>query len=151
MKRLEIPLLTILGGFAAGCLFLSGEYNSTAALFPRIIAVASLLFLFLTRIEGKMADGGRRIADVPEANPTSAIRNQTSAVLALQAAYMVLIYLIGFFVATVLYLAVAPLQLRYERRGVAVITSVAMTLALAGSFTWLFSIQLPTGAIWELW
>jgi hypothetical protein len=71
-------------------------------------------------------------------------------ILALQAAYVVLIYLLGFFVATLLYLIFAPMQLRYERRGIVIATSVGMTLLIAGSFMWLFDIQLPAGAIWEM-
>ena len=54
MKRLEILLLAILGGFTAVFLFLTKDYNPTAALFPRIIAVVSLLFLI-----GGLRDGGR--------------------------------------------------------------------------------------------
>ena len=142
MKRLEVVLLAILGGFSALFLFLTKDYNPTAALFPRIIAVASLLFLI-----GGLRDGGRSRElqrDLPPSlNPLP--------VLLLQAGYVVLIYLIGFFLATLLYLAVAPLQLRYERRGIALAQSVVLTAALAGSFMWLFSIQLPVGIIWNLW
>jgi hypothetical protein len=68
----------------------------------------------------------------------------------LQAGYVILIYLIGFIAATLLYLIMAPIQLRYERRGVAIAASVVLTLLLAGSFMWLFDIQLPPGALWEL-
>ena len=70
--------------------------------------------------------------------------------LALQGGYVIFIYLVGFFVATLLYLIIAPIQLRYEHRGVAIATSIVLTLLLAGSFMWLFDIQLPPGAIWEL-
>ena len=45
MKKLEVLLFAILGGFAVTFLFLSREYNSTAALFPKLIAGASLVFL----------------------------------------------------------------------------------------------------------
>ena len=41
MKKLEVLLFVILGGFAITFLFLSREYNSTAALFPKLIAVSS--------------------------------------------------------------------------------------------------------------
>ena len=72
-------------------------------------------------------------------------------IIAGQGAYVVLIYLLGFFPATLLYLSIAPLQLRYERWGIVLVHSAVLTLALAGSFLWLFNIQLPTGAIWDLW
>ncbi len=139
MKRSEILLLAILGAFAVTFLFLTRDYDTTAALFPRIIAIASLLFLVLTRIEGR-----RKNSEVQEFFLRPSI-------LALQAAYVVLIYVIGFFAATLLYLVAAPIQMRYARRGIAVATSVVFTAALAGSFMWIFGIQLPAGALWNMW
>ena len=149
MKKFEVLLIAILGGFAATCLFLSREYNPTAALFPRVIAVASLLFLVLNVIGGwrELRDGG--LFRLRRDRPPS-LNSPHPPILALQAGYVVLIYLIGFFVATLLYLIIAPIQLRYERRGVAIATSVVLTLLLASSFMWLFDIQLPQGAVWEL-
>ena len=150
MKKLELVLLAILGGFALTFLVLSREYSSTAALFPRLIAVASLLFLVLGRMGRTQGIEGRR-----PISPHGEIGLRPSIpcvrpILALQAGYVVFIYLIGFFVATLLYLILAPIQLRYQRRGVAIATSVVLTLLLAGSFMWLFDIQLPAGAIWEM-
>jgi Tripartite tricarboxylate transporter TctB family len=143
MKRLEVLLFVILGGFAATFLFLSREYNSTAALFPKSIAIASLVFLAagiaVDRIEGRRGNSG--------SDPEFGLR---PSILFLQAGYVVVIYLIGFFAATVLYLIIAPIQLRYERWGVAIGTSVVLTVALVVSFMWLFDIQLPPGAIWEM-
>ena len=150
-------LLAILGGFALTFLVLSREYSSTAALFPRLIAVASLLFLVTSRIRPSPG-ASRHPLPVEEGHvemfPLPWEREARSAgegrILALQAGYVVFIYLLGFFVATLLYLIFAPIQLRYERRGVVIATSVVLTLLLAGSFMWLFDIQLPAGAIWEM-
>ena len=144
MKPLEALLLTVLGGFAAIFLFLSKDYNATAALFPRLIAIASLLFL-----AGII--GGRR-----RENSNFEIRNSKftglrPSIIAVQGAYILLIYLFGFFPATFLFLLVAPVQMRYERRGIVLAHGVVFTLALAGSFLWLFNIQMPAGAIWDLW
>jgi hypothetical protein len=148
MKRLELLLLVILGGFALTFLFLSRDYNPTAALFPRFIAFASLVFLGLTR----MVSGAAVTENQNETAGTDMPDTESLPIpiLAVEAGYVVLIYLIGFFLATLLYLIVAPIQLRYARRGVAFAASVMLTLMIAGSFMWLFDIQLPPGAIWEL-
>jgi len=138
MKRLEVLLIAILGGFAATFLLLSRDYNATAALFPKLIAVASLIFLAAGIATRKSSNMG--------SDPS--LLDFKPGTLALEGGYLVLIYLLGFFVATLLYLIIAPIQLRYERRGLAIATSVVLTLLLAGSFMWLFDIQLPPGAIW---
>jgi hypothetical protein len=135
MKKLEVLLLATLGGFALTFLVLSRDYNATAAQFPRLIAVASLVFLVLARISG-----GKTGPDPVFPPP----------MLALQAGDVFLIYFVGFFPATLLYLILAPLQLQYPRPGVAIATGLVLTLLLAGSFMWLFDIHLPTGAIWEM-
>ena len=170
MKKLELVLLAILGGFALTFLVLSREYSSTAALFPRLIAVASLLFLVLGRMvrtsrirpspgasRHPLPKGEGHVEDLPSPSgrgwreaPGEGRILDVRTILALQAGYVAFIYLLGFFVATLLYLILAPIQLRYQRRGVAIATSVVLTLLLAGSFMWLFDIQLPAGAIWEM-
>lgn len=71
-------------------------------------------------------------------------------VLALQIGYISAIYLLGFTVATLLYLVVAPLQLRYRRWLIIAGAAVLLTLVIAGSFTWFFHIRLPKGILWSL-
>jgi tripartite tricarboxylate transporter TctB family protein len=152
MKKLEALLLATLGGFALTFLVLSRDYNATAAQFPQLIAVASLLFLVLGSIGSRKPGAG---SQKPEAGqlpsgfwlPAPGFR---LPILALQAGYVGLMYLVGFFAATLLYLILAPLQLRYPHRGIAIATGLVLTLLIAGSFMWLFQIQLPPGAIWEV-
>jgi hypothetical protein len=74
-----------------------------------------------------------------------------TAIFLVQGAYIVFIYLLGFFAATLLFLFIAPIQMRYKRWSVVVLHGVALTLVLTGSFLWLFNVQLPTGALWDLW
>src|SRR5262245_23243927 len=106
MKRLEVLLFAILGGFAETFRFLSREYNATAALFPKLIAIASLIFLVTGIATRKSSNMG--------SDPS--LLNFKPSMLALQAGYVVLIYIVGFFVATLVYLIVAPIQLRYQHR-----------------------------------
>ena len=144
MKPLETFLLTVLGGFTAAFLFLTKDYNPTAALFPRLIAIASLLFLTVLVVRLTIRSNG-------VSKPFQPAVVSRAAVFGLQGAYVVLIYLVGFFAATLLFLFVAPIQMRYRRWGVVLVHGVGVTLVLAASFLWLFNIQLPAGAVWELW
>lgn len=144
MKPLEILLLTVLGGFAAIFLLLSKGYNPTAALFPQWIAIASLLFLAVVVIQLIV-----RSNPIPESRELGAASR--TAIFLVQGAYIAVIYLLGFFPATLVFLLIAPIQMRYKRWSVVVLHGVVLTLALAGSFLWLFNVQLPTGAIWDLW
>jgi hypothetical protein len=143
MNPLEVLLLTILGGFSALFLFLSKDYNPTAALFPQAIAVATLIFLALLVI--RIIWGRRPSSPVPKLGTGQIM------IFAVQGVYVLLIYALGFFAATLLFLFIAPVQLRYKRWGIVVANSVLLTAALTGSFLWLFNIQLPGGAIWDLW
>jgi hypothetical protein len=143
MTRLEVLLLTVLGGFAAIFLFLSKDYNPTAGLFPRYIAIASLLFLALT-IWGRKQETSTfdlRPSNFP----------QLPRILAVQGAYLVLIYLAGFFFATFVFLLIAPIQMCYRRRSIVAVHAAVLTLILAGSVLWLFNIHMPTGVLWDLW
>ena len=149
MKPLEAVLLTLLGGFAALFLFLSQDYNPTAALFPRWIAIASLVFLAALLIRSFL--GSDRVTETSEEAEPSSGAVSRPAVVAVQGAYILFIYVLGFFASTLLFLFIAPIQMRYARWGMALVQSVVVTLVLAGSFLWLFNIQLPTGAIWDLW
>jgi hypothetical protein len=73
------------------------------------------------------------------------------AVLALQAGYLASIYFLGFTLATLVYLAIAPLQMYYRRWAVIGIHAIILTVIIAGSFIWFFHIRLPKGILWDLW
>jgi hypothetical protein len=165
MKSIETLLLAVLGGFTAVCLYLTKEFNETAALFPRVIAIASLVFCAVLifreiwgRRKGNMGSDPSRdesrvdSTEIPQRRGSDPIfpflRPQ---ILAGQAAYILLIYLLGFFIATLGFLLIAPAQIGYKRSGIVSIHAVLVTLALTGSFMWLFNVQLPAGAVWDLW
>src|SRR5262245_10242880 len=97
-KTLESILLVILGGFAAICLLLSRGYNPTAALFPQWIAIACLVFLAVLVI--RILRGSTRVE--AEDNETPAPGFTLRAIFGLEAGYLVLIYLFGFFPTTFL-------------------------------------------------
>ena len=140
---LQYVPLVLLGGCAALFLILSQGYNPTAALFPRWVAIATLLLLTALIIQLFGSDEG-----VAEPALEAVAR---PAVFAGQGMYILVIYLFGFFAATFLFLLIAPIHLRYKRRGVVLVHAVVLTLVVAGSFLWLFQIQLPTRVSWDFW
>jgi predicted PurR-regulated permease PerM len=73
------------------------------------------------------------------------------SVLALQAGYIFAIYLVGFTFATLLYLILGPIHMRYRRWGVIAAQAVFLTIIISGSFIWFFHIRLPKGILWNLW
>jgi len=151
VEFLEVFLLAILGGFCALFLILSENYNPTAALFPRWVAVASLIFLswaVVAQLRGKPRP--RAEPSDEDYTPPSTEVMRWPAVLALQAVYIAGIYLLGFTVATVAYLVAAPAQLRYRRWPIIAAQAALLTLIVAGSFIWFFHIRLPKGTLWEL-
>jgi hypothetical protein len=132
-------------------LILSGEYNPTAALFPRWVAAGTVIFLVFivgARFFGKPQP---RVQE-PDEEFTQPAPDAAfwPAVLALQGGYILAIYLLGFTVATLLYLLSAPLQMHYRRWGVIGVHAVLLTVVISGSFIWIFHIRLPTGILWSL-
>ena len=145
VEPLEAVLLILFGGFAAVFLILSRDYNSTAALFPRCVAIVSLLSLAALIVQLFSGASDKEVIE-PSAGAIS-----RPVIFGLQGAYILFIYVLGFFTATLLFLLIAPIQLRYKRWRVVVVQSLVVTLVAAGSFLWLFGIRLPAGVIWDLW
>ena len=151
VEPLETVLLILFGGFAAVFLILSRDYNSTAALFPRCVAIVSLLSLAALIVQLFSHSVRTSGASDEEVIEPSAGAISRPVIFGLQGAYILFIYVLGFFTATLLFLLIAPIQLRYKRWRVVVVQSLVVTLVAAGSFLWLFNIQLPAGVIWDLW
>ncbi len=128
------------------------DYNPTAALFPRWVALASMAFL-----AGSL---GRRFfgAQKPRAEEYDEEFPQPGpgalpwpAVLLLQTAYILAIYVVGFTVATLLYLIAGPIQMHYRRWAVITGQAIFLTGIVAGSIILFFHIRLPSGMLWNLW
>jgi len=149
----ELLLLVVLGGCAALFLLLSENYNSTAALFPRWVAIASLIFLALSGFQlARSFKAASENSNEQLAEPiTGGVSHLRVFLFLSQGIYIFLIYFFGFFPATLLFLLIAPLQMGYKRRGVVVVHAVLLSLLVTGSFVWLLNIQLPSGFVWSMW
>jgi len=148
MAILEGFLLLVLGGFAASFLVLSWELGQTAAMFPRLVAGVSLALLALAIVFQLMGRARARkkplgtVTRAPDAVPWP-------AALAAQIGYIALVVLVGFSLATVIYLAGSPLQMRYRRWGVLGAFAILLTATVVASFTYLFHVRLPEGILWS--
>src|SRR5207245_5316585 len=113
---LETGLLLILGGFALAFLFETTRLDPTAALFPRLVAEASL-FLFAIALGFRFLGSGITAVQgagfIAEKKPQNAI--SFSAALALQAGYITMVILLGFPIATLVYLLGCPRLMGYQR------------------------------------
>jgi hypothetical protein len=148
--RLEYLALVLLGACAVMFLIFSRSYNPTAAFFPRWVAITSLLSLaaiVVQLLKGRNSSG----ASVGQAVEPAFETVSRTAAFGAQGGYIVLIYLFGLFAATLLFLTIAPIQMRYNRLRVVLIQSVILTVVIVGSFLWIFKMELPRGVIWDMW
>jgi hypothetical protein len=147
---LETFLLAVLAGFSGLFLLFSKDYGTTAALFPRVIASASLVFIIL--------DIGSEYAFARQApiKPRAEKSAKTGTLgwmppLALQAGYIALIYIAGFTAATFVYLLACPWQLRYRNWLVTILHAALLTFTIVYTFHSVFHIRLPRGVLGLPW
>jgi len=149
MAPLEGFLLLILGAFAASFLVLSWQLGQTAAMFPRLVAGVSLALLALALVLD--FTGKTRARKKPPETKTARAADAIPwpVALAVQIGYIALVVLVGFSLATLIYLAGSPLQMRYRRWGVLGAFAILLTATVVASFTYLFHVRLPEGLLWS--
>ena len=131
-------------------LLLSKDYGATAALFPQVVASASLVFIAVDNLWNYLVVGkAREKQPAQESNQTDTAGWTTP--LALQAGYIGLIYIAGFSAATLTYLIVCPWQLRYRNWLVTVVHAVLLTFAIVYIFHSVFHVRLPKGLLGIPW
>jgi len=147
---LEILLLVILCGFALAFLLETTKLQQTAALFPRLVAEASL-FVFVIALAFQLLKSGE--ATFQQAASISAKKppNATSfrAALTLQAAYLAAVFLLGFPIATLIYLVVCPRLMGYQRWRILLPYSVLLTSAVFLAFAYVLHVRFPGGLLWR--
>ena len=148
-RTLESLLLFILAGFAVLFLWVTRDYGATAALFPRVVAIASLGFIALDLL-GQSSPRKKTSALAAGAEPASGSVSWTSA-LALQAVYIGLIYVAGFATATLAYLIACPWHLRFRNWTVIVVHGVLLTVVTVYTFHTIFHVRLPKGLLGMPW
>ncbi|MGE5218949.1 MAG: tripartite tricarboxylate transporter TctB family protein [Chloroflexota bacterium] len=147
---LETLLLAVLAGFSALFLFLTKDYGATAALFPRVVASATLAFLALDLLWQYLVVGKRSVK--PKAKALDETANKYWLLpLALQAGYMGLIHVAGFSAATLVYLIACPWQLSYRNWIITILHAVLLTFVIVYTFHSVFHVRLPEGMLGIPW
>jgi|MudIll2142460700_1097286.scaffolds.fasta_scaffold91611_2 putative tricarboxylic transport membrane protein len=146
----DIILMVVLGAFAGAFLIETRSYNPTAALFPRLVSMISLIFIIWT-IAKRCLTLMRKAKASPEAEAETEIKEERGLVwywsLASMVGYFVLIYLLGFTFVTLIYLLVLPLLLGYRRYKIVLITGVLWTVAFITVFTYVLHARIPEGIV----
>jgi hypothetical protein len=146
----DIILMAVLGIFAGAFLIETRTYNATAALFPRLVSIVSLIFIIWT-IARRGLMLMRKAESSPEAQaeagPTGGGVFAWYWSLATMVGYFVLIYLLGFTLVTLAYLLVLPLLLGYRRYKIVLITGVLWTVAFITVFTYVLHARIPGGIV----
>lgn len=142
-------MLLTLGAFAASFLVLSWDLGRTAALFPRLVASASLALLAFAIVSELMGNAKARNKSREAVSTAAADAIPWPLALTVQVGYLALVVLLGFSLATLIYLAGAPLQMRYRRWAVLVPFAILLTAAVVASFSYLFHVRLPEGLLWS--
>ncbi len=145
-RTLEGLLLVILAGFAVLFLLVTKDYGATAALFPRVVAAATLAFLAFD-LGWQYFLAKKKSAPVRQ---DAAVVSWWAA-LALQAGYIALIYIAGFSAATLIYSIACPWQLRYRKWAVTISHAVLLTFTIVYTFNSVFHVRLPKGLLGIPW
>jgi len=146
----DIILMAVLGVFAGAFLIETRSYNSTAALFPRLVSIASL-FLVIWTITQRYLALKRRTKHSADTKAKAEKTGEGSLAwywsLATMVGYFVLIYLLGFTLVTLIYLLVLPVLLGYRRYKIVLVTGILSTAAFITVFSYVLHARIPEGIV----
>lgn len=146
----DIVLMVVLGVFAGAFLIETRSYNPTAALFPRLVSIFSLVLIVWT-ITQRCLTLRRKTKSSPATKVRAEIMGEGALAwywsLGTMVGYFVLIYVLGFTLATLIYLLVLPLLLGYRRYGIVLITGVLATAAFVTVFSYVLHARIPEGIV----
>ena len=144
----DIVLMAVLGVFAGAFLIETRSYNPTAALFPRLVSIFSLVLIAWT-ITQRCLTLRRKTKSSPDTKLGAGIKGGGALAwywsLATMVGYFALIYVLGFTLVTLIYLLILPVLLGYRRYGIVLITGVLSTAAFITVFSYVLHARVPEG------
>lgn len=141
MKKLEIRLGLFVMAISLAYYFLTFTLPESVVLYPRMVAILLFAFSVIFLIQTAMTEYK------DSASPFKGIYwRQLIFVLAMSLVYILLINVMGFFVATSLYIVVTMLGLKIRLLN-AVISTLAVDAALYGIFVFFLNVPLPEGIL----
>jgi uncharacterized membrane protein (DUF485 family) len=147
---LDLILMAILGAFAAAFLIDSRSYNPTAALFPRLISTIVLLLILWTaahRLWELFGKPQEVSASVEEVAPKQKGVMTWYVSLITIVIYFLLIYVIGFTWAALVYLVILPILLGYRKYKIIFAIAAMWTVSFVLVFTYVVHTRIPGGLL----
>ncbi len=142
-------LLAGLGTLAVVFFAMTFSYRAAAAFFPRVVTViVAVLCLYELAMNVRAARAGQ-LAQRDKSEEGGRGIAWYHALLAI-AAYCALIYVVGFDLATLVFLIGFPLRVGYRNWIVVVITAVVLTALVEISFVRFLHVPLPKGLLGAL-
>lgn len=145
---LDIILMVILGAFCTAFLIETYSFNPTAALFPRLVSIISLVLILWT-ITVRCWKLSRKTQDVSQPREEVSARPEGSMVwyisLVTMVSYYLLTYILGFTLVTLIYLLALPPFLGYKKYKIVFITGILWTAGFVYVFKYILHARVPEG------
>jgi len=149
----DLFLLGMVGLFAAAFLIDSREYNPTAAMLPRLVAVITLLLVVGSLIQ-HYVKVHRQDRTLPQEGVEDSEGKRGGLVWYLNLSaillYFLMIFVIGLIGASLLYLLLAPLILGYRRFKIVAVIAGCWIVFFVYVFTQILYTRLPAGVLGNL-
>jgi hypothetical protein len=128
------------------------SYPSEARLFPTMVGIAGMamaIAVFVLHGREAALESAPAAEELSVAPPETAGPTRGRVLLAVAAApvYALLVWVVGFYVASLVALIVLPQCLDYRRVGILVVIAVAAVALIALVFSWGMEMALPNGLV----
>ncbi len=144
---MDIILMFVLGAFAAIFFVDTFNYNPTAALFPRVISIFSILCVVWTILRRivTLSRSSPGTSEPAEARKEDTMRWYTSA--GTMVAYFILIHILGYTLTTLLYLVAIPVLLGYRKYKIIFLVGILWTVSFVAVFGYFLHTRIPGGLL----
>jgi hypothetical protein len=157
LLKFETVAVATIAGFSGLFLFQTYQYGHRAALFPRVVSLTVLFltgFFIVSRLRRAMAKQKSAAKEEPARVKIAGELDRAAGVnwlvtLSAATAFFILIYLVGFGLATFIYVAAHLYLAGYRRHSVVFLFAMAMAVLIVGT-GYLFSIPLPQGLLVQM-
>lgn len=147
VKLMEVLTLVFIGLVMVGVLVMSKNYSFEVRLFPTVVAAAGLLitvFRLISLALKAMKNKHLMVGPLNKTEPKAPSVMSTQVAISLMVGYAAIIFVFGFIISTIFFVAVTMFVARYRKPRVLVAVSVGAGI-FAYAFGKFFSVLLPTG------
>jgi len=150
---LELVILVILGAFAFAFLIDTRSYNRIAALFPRLVSMATLLLILAYLVVRFWMSLKEEQPLEKEAEASVKGKGSISGhvSLAIMIGYFLAIFVLGLTWASLVYLLLVPVWMGYRRYRIIATTSILWVIAFVCIFHYVLHTRIPQGFMGDLY